>query len=241
MKDKKFDNSVYIPQKSKIKGEIKIRSFPWTEKQKKLIETALDKNSKVIFIKAPSGVGKTLIATYCALKKLSDGQIGEIIYLRSPIESATKSIGFLTGDKNAKMEVYGLPLYDQMNELINKETIQMLLKDNRLNVESIGFIKGRTFHSSCIICDESEDLTISELRLLISRLSKFSILFIIGDINQTNIKYSGFNDVADAFNDKEGKENGIHVFEFTNADSMRCPLTKYILDKFDKLNKKMFD
>ena len=240
MKDKKSDNSVYIPQKPKFHGEIEIRNFEWTEKQQRLINTVIDNNAKIVFIKAPSGVGKTLIATYIALKKLSSKKIGEVLFVRNPIESASKGIGFLVGDKKQKMEVYGLPLFDQLRELISKQTIDSLIKEERIQIEALGFIKGRTLHNYVIIADESEDLSVMELRLLMSRLGKTSTLFIIGDINQTNIKNSGFEEVFRAFSNEEAIKNGIYTFEFQNEDSMRCSLIKYILDKFDAIQKNMF-
>jgi phosphate starvation-inducible PhoH-like protein len=232
------DTSERVQQKDKIKAELKIREFKWTEKQQKFIQTALDKQSKVIICKAPSGVGKTLLSLFCCLKKLNEKKISQIVYYRSPIESCSKSVGFLKGSLDEKMEVYGLPLGDHLEELLDKNAISYLLNDERIIIDSVGFAKGRTFNVSGIIVDEAEDLSVQEILLLMTRMGKYSCLFLIGDIAQSNVRNSGFDAVFKTFNNPESKENGIHTFEFTKEDCLRSEIIKFILTKFEEIQEK---
>ena len=64
--------------------DIQIKEFPWTEKQKIMIEVAQMSNTKIVFINAPPGVGKTLVSVYVALSQLKSKKVNKISYLRVP-------------------------------------------------------------------------------------------------------------------------------------------------------------
>lgn len=229
------DNSIHVEQRDKIKGELKIRPFKWTEKQQKFIDAALDKNTRAIICRGAAGTGKTLLSLYCCLELMNRKTISDIIFYRNPVESASKSLGYLSGDYKEKIAPYGEPLQDHLKELTDIVTASNLFKDGRISIDSIGFAKGRTHNVTGIILDEAEDLNVMELELIMGRMGRFSKVFIIGDDRQANIKNSGFTKVIHAFNNKESLEKGIATFEFTAEDSMRDPLLKYILGVFEKL------
>lgn len=235
-KIRKQDNSPVVYHKQKIKTNFEIKPLKWTEKQNKFLNLVFDKNTKIIICKAPPGVGKTILSIYACLELLNQRRISDILFLRLPIESSSKGLGFLPGESFSKIEPYGLPLFTSLEQLVNKQTNDLLLKQKLIKVDSIGFIKGGTFNSMGIVIDESEDLTIKELRLIMSRIGKFSKMFIIGDEKQSNIRDSGFVKVFDAFNNDESKSKGIVTFEFLPEDCMRNDFMKFILEKFDNLN-----
>ncbi len=232
----KIDTSLRVSQREKFKDSFDIKDyFRWTEKQKKFIDISLNKDTQIVICRAPSGVGKTLLSLYCSLILLKEKKIGEIYYFRLPAESCSKGLGFLVGDKEMKMDVYACPLKDHLDELLDKQTINKLIKEERIKVDSIGFIKGRTFHNCACICDESEDMTAQEISLLLTRLGRFSKIFVIGDDRQINVKNSGFNTVFNLFNNDEANSKGIHTFEFDSSDCMRNGIMKFILDRFESL------
>ena len=233
------DTSRIVEQRDKVGFDFEVKEFPWTEKQKEFIRIAMDKNTRVILCRAPAGTGKTVLSLFCSLLKLKQKKVSEIVYIRAPIESTAKSVGFLAGSYEDKMSPYGLPLDDHLKELLLPSVHQKLIKDQRIKVDSIGFIKGRTYNVASIIADEAEDLEPLDFSLLLTRLGHFSTLFVIGDSNQTNIKNSGFNKIFNLFNDDISKENGVFTFEFDSSDCMRSPITKFILSKFEELNKKV--
>lgn len=233
------DNSQYVYQEEKFKGKLLIKDkFKWTEKQKKFIEIASSKDTKIIICKGVPGSGKTLLSTYCSLQMLLSKKISKIIFYRNPIESCSKSLGFLKGEYEEKIAPYGAPLFDHLYELLSGPEVEKLIKEKFLSIDSIGFAKGRTHNVVSMICDESEDLTVQELELIMGRMGKFSKLFLIGDERQANIRNSGFADVYDLFNNEESRQNGIHTFEFDANDCMRNEILKFIIEKFDKLHKR---
>lgn len=235
MSKHKADTSIRVEQREKIKEILDIRPFPWTEKQKQFIELALKKENKIIFCKGVAGTSKTILSVYCSLLLLNEKRIGEIFMVRNPIESSSHSIGFLPGTGVEKTLPYFQPIYDKLNELLSKNDISKLIKEERFKGIPLGFMRGLSIRNSSIICEESQNLTVQDLLLVMSRLGKYSKLFIIGDTQQSDIKHSGFSRVFDVFNNDESREKGIVTFEFDKSDIMRNEILSYIIEKFENI------
>ena len=114
----KKDTSLHIEQREPIDFELKIKEFPWSEKQREFIDLALDKKTKVIFVKGPAGSAKSLLAAYVSLILLAASRVKEIHYIRQPVESSAFKMGFLPGEQDDKMAPYIKPLLEKLKELL---------------------------------------------------------------------------------------------------------------------------
>lgn len=232
----KKDTSPIVPQKSKIKNELTIIQRELNEKQKSFLELAIDKNTKMIFVSGPAGTSKTFISIMAALELLNLKKVSDLLYLRSAVESCDSKIGFLPGEADEKMAPYLQPLLEKLNELLPKAEVDMLEKDGRVSSVPIGFLRGLNWNAKCIIADESQNMTQKEIITLITRTGEFSKVFIIGDPDQSDIgNKSGFVKILNLFDDEESKQNGIHIFKFTEEDIVRSGLVKYIIKKIKNL------
>ena len=233
------DNSPYVFQRDKINFELKINDLPWTDKQKAVIELILNKNTKIIFLNGPAGCSKSLLAVYCALKMLAVKKISEIIYIRSIIESATRSLGSLPGESDNKFKPFSIPLIDKLEELARSHDIKKLLEEERVKPTPVNYLRGTSFNVNCIIADEMQNAVFSELQTIMTRLGQFSKLIICGDPSQSDLPpgKSGFLEIFTEFNNEEARERGIYCVEFTEDDIMRSEICKYIVKKFTELKK----
>ncbi len=232
----KSDSSPIIPQRSKIKQELRIYERELTQKQKDFINIALDKNTKLMFVSGPSGVSKTYLAVYCALKLLNQKKVSDILYLRSAVESADSKLGFLPGEAADKMAPYIQPLIDKLTELLPKSDIDNLKKESRIDSIPIGHLRGLNWNAKVIILDEAQNCTVKELITMITRTGEFSKVFICGDPDQSDINgKSGFTKIMNSFSDEESKQNGIFKFEFDENDIVRSDLVKFIIKKLKPL------
>lgn len=230
------DNSPKVPQRDKIKYNLSIEpKFELTEKQKEFISLLNDKKTKIVLVKGPAGSAKSFLAVYAALLALNEKKIGEILYLRNPVESSSFSVGLLPGELGDKMAPYLGPLNDKLNELIPKSDIAKLHKEERIKGNTIGFIRGASYNATYILIDEAQSLTKKDFLLSMTRLGKFSKMIFMGDIRQSDIKNSGFDTVHNLFDNEESKEQGIVTFKFGKEDIVREKVISFILDKFEEL------
>ena len=236
-KDKKKiqDKSPIVPQRDKIENFLEIKQLAWTDNQKKFIELVQNKETKVIFCKGPAGTAKSLLSVYSALRALNDKKIGEIFYIRNPVESSTHNLGFLKGDLHSKLDPYLQPLMDKLHELLSKSQVERLLREERIKGLPVGFLRGLSINASYIICDEAQNLSVHDLLLITTRMGRFSKLILIGDIRQSDIKNSGFERIYNLFDDKKSADKGIVTFKFGRDDIMRNNILAYIIEKFEEL------
>jgi phosphate starvation-inducible PhoH-like protein len=197
---------------------------------------ALDKNSKLIFISGPAGTAKTYLAVQAALELMNLKKVSDLIYVRSAVESADSKLGFLPGEVGDKMAPYLEPLMEKLEELLPRNQIDILKKEDRIAGFPVGHLRGRNFNAKAILGDEAQNMTFKEILTLITRTGEFSKVFIIGDPEQSDINgKSGFTKMIDIFNDCESRDNGIHVFTFADEDIVRSGLVRFIAKKVKKV------
>jgi len=235
--DKK-DTSPIIPQRNKIKDLLTIyQRSDFIEKQKEFLELALNKNTKLMFIEGPAGSSKTYMAVYASLLLMNQRRISDIIYVRSAVESSEKSIGYLPGLVSEKLSPYIQPLMDKLEELLPKNEVEILKKEERITGIPIGFLRGLNFNAKSVILDEAQNTTAREIITFITRAGMFSKFFVVGDKFQSDINgRSGFTKIMNCFDDDASKQNGIYTFRFTDEDILRSELVKFIVKKLRVYN-----
>lgn len=229
------DKSAKVFQRDKLNFDLHLHHRDdLTAKQLGLLDLIADKKTNIVFINGPAGTSKTFLAVYAALLALEKKSQSDIVYIRSIIESASKSMGALPGDADEKLLPFIAPLYDKLEELIDKPDIDRLLKENRIKGMPVNFVRGSSWNAKFIIVDESQNLTPIELKTIITRMGKYSKMIIMGDSGQTDLKEkSGFMPLFDLFSGEESHEYGIHTFSFDKKDIVRSKILGYILDRIE--------
>jgi len=233
--------SPYVYQRDKIDFSLNIRELPWTEKQKEIIKLFLDKNTKMLILKGPAGTSKTLLGIYLGLHLLNDKKVSDMILVRSAVESSDAKLGYLPGSVDEKMSCYVTPFKDKLTELLKKNEVDKLEKDDRIVTCPINYLRGLHFAVKFICADELQNSTRKEIQTLLSRMGEFSKVMLCGDTEQIDLPYgkSGFQDVYDMFNDEESANMGIYCIELGEEDIVRSEFCKYVTNKFKKLNYKI--
>jgi phosphate starvation-inducible protein PhoH len=232
----KKDTSQHIAQKDKVKDDFEIRKLKWTPKQEQIIQAALDKTTNIVILDGLPGTAKTLLSVYCSLELLKAKKISDIVYIRSLIQSTDGQTGFLTGDLDEKTFFYNVPLFDKLEELLNKSSIESLYKQERIKTYPVSLLRGYTFNVNSVILDEGQNMMFDSLVTAATRMGKFSKLFICGDsIMQNDLgKRSGFKEFCEIFQDQDSRDNGIQYFKLGQEDIMRSGIVRFIVDKITK-------
>jgi len=137
-------------------------------------------NVKVVFGK--HGSGKDLIMATHALSMIKQGVFDKLIFVRNNYEVlGSNKIGFLPGSSDDKLLPFAMPLADHVGGV---DGLTKLIDDGIIELQHLGFIRGRDIKRSLIYCSEAENMTKEHIQLLISRLSEGSALWLNGDFKQ---------------------------------------------------------
>lgn len=233
------DKSPKVHQAEKLQWDINIKErSDLTDKQKDLIDIILDKKTKIVFVNGPAGCSKTFLGVYCGLKLLEQKRVSCIKFVRTIIESASKSLGSLPGDSNLKMEPFLIPLMEKLDEMLPPPESKKLLAEERIVGMPVGYLRGSSLNAQYIIVEEAQNFTFKELMTTITRLGEYSKMIFLFDPDQSDINgKSGALPMFDLFNDESSKNNGIHCFTFTKDDIVRSGILKYVLERIENYKK----
>lgn len=228
----KKDTSPYVYQNEKIDFSLNIRELQWTDKQKEIIDTVLEKKANMTLIDGIWGSGKTILSTYICLKLLNMKKISNILYVRNIVQSGTGTLGWLGGDLQTRLSPYMVPFHQKLEELLPANQVKKLIEDGIVESQPVALLRGTSYNAYGIIIDEMGCMSREDILLALSRVGKFSYVFGIGDSWQVDIKNSGFKDIYNVFNDEESKENKIFTFELQEEmDVLRSEFLKFVMKK----------
>ena len=214
--------------KRKPKGPIKF-AIQLNEEQKRAKEQIL--YNTVTVLKGKAGSGKSLLAANIALDLLFNKEIEKIIISR-PTVVAGQDIGFLPGDVNEKLAPFTAPVYENMHRLYNKEKIEKCIADGEIEIVPVSFMRGRNFTNCLVVIDEAQNLTDTQMELLLTRICHGSKMVFCGDGAQIDLKdrkSSGFDVVCKHMKDVPGFE------VITLEKNHRHEIVEYILDIYKNL------
>lgn len=195
---------------------------------------AFHRDSNVVFVDGPAGSAKTYCAARTGLHLLRSKAVEEMVYIRSIIESASKSMGSLPGEVDDKFSPWVIPLKEKLDELLPAGVSRNLLDNEIVRAIPVNYVRGLTFNDAVVIVDEAQNLTRSELITIMTRLGERSKMFIIGDTQQSDINgKSGFKEIYDLFDDEQSEEAGMYCFKFEHCDIVRSAIVSYIVSRLE--------
>jgi len=178
----------------------------------------------------PAGTGKTFLAVACAVEALEAQRVSRILLVRPAVEAGEK-LGFLPGDLAQKIDPYLRPLYDALYEMMGIERVTKFIERNIIEVAPLAYMRGRTLNNAFIILDESQNTTVAQMKMFLTRIGFGSTAVITGDITQIDLprgERSGLVNVRGVLQDVEG----ISFTHFSSKDVVRHPLVQLIVDAY---------
>jgi phosphate starvation-inducible PhoH-like protein len=223
-----YENMHHLSPSEKIIFENKFTK-PINVNQEEYVENLKNKKRKIIIASGPAGTGKTLFATEFGVKNFLLGTYEKLIFTR-PSVSVDEELGFLPGTMEEKMAPWVRPIYDILYHFITPKEVQTMIEEKIIEIAPLGFMRGRTFKNSWIVADEMQNSTISQMKMLLTRLGENSRLIITGDLEQYD-KVGEMNGLEDFLNKFKGKRSSsISSFEFDKGDIQREDVVREVLD-----------
>lgn len=158
------------------------------------LHTLLDPHIDLVILTGPAGSGKTLLALAAALEMVVEKNMyDKIIVTRSTPEIA-ESIGFLPGTEEEKMAPWLAAITDSLEVLHKndenvKGSMSYIMEKANIQFKSVNFMRGRSIQNSIVILDESQNLTASQLKTIITRCGEGTKLICGGNLAQIDSNY----------------------------------------------------
>jgi len=170
-----------------------------------------DPNISLVSLIGRAGSGKTLVAVASGLEQVLEGQgkYHHLIVSRA-IQPMGKDIGFLPGTLEEKMMPWVAPIRDNLKFLMgnNNDTLDDYIERGIIEIEALTYIRGRSIPNAYIIIDEAQNLTLHELKTIITRAGEGTKIVLTGDIEQIDNPYldglsNGLTYAVEKFKDYE--------------------------------------
>lgn len=204
-------------------------------KQKQFANLITEK--EIVIASGPAGVGKSFVTIARGLELLQNKTNKfEKIIISKPAVEAGENLGHLPGDLKEKMEPYVASSIDILDKIIGKQNRVKLEELEIIEVQPLGFIRGKTIDNSILVMEEVQNMSPGQVKTLLTRIGENTKFILSGDLDQSDkyrdIKSSG---LYDAMNRHKNVEE-IGFFEFENSDIVRNPIISKILKNYEEKN-----
>ncbi len=180
----------------------------------------------------PAGTGKTFLAVAAAVEALERQEIRRILLTRPAVEAGEK-LGFLPGDLGQKIEPYLRPLYDALFEMLGFERVQKLMERNVIEIAPLAYMRGRTLNDSFIILDESQNTTVEQMKMFLTRIGFNSKAVITGDVTQIDLPRSTKSGLRHAM-EVLSKVSELSFNYFESKDIVRHPVVAKVVQAYEE-------
>lgn len=155
---------------------------PRNLEQKMAFDLLQNQDIKVKLLTSAWGSGKTLLALNYALEQVARGTYNKLLFIRNNIIVAdTKDIGYLPGDQQSKMSIWGGPIADHLG---GQEMLDNLINEGVIEIYPLSHVRGRSIKNTIVLCDECENMNDKLITLLLSRIEESSEIIFCGDVAQ---------------------------------------------------------
>ncbi len=159
------------------------------------LNVLLDPEIKLIALTGKAGTGKTLLALAAAIEQ--HRQYEQILLARPIVALSNRDLGYLPGDASEKISPYMQPLFDNLSVIKHTfnprsneyQLIEDMLKEERLNITPLAYIRGRSLSNAFFIIDEAQNLTPHEIKTIITRAGEGTKMVFTGDLQQIDSPY----------------------------------------------------
>ena len=210
---------VYLPGK---------RVGATTAGQKRYVEAMLKHD--LTFCLGPAGTGKTYLAVAAAAAMLKRGEVRKLVLVRPAVEAGEK-LGFLPGSMQDKVNPYLRPLLDALHDMMDFEQITRFMAVDLIEIVPLAFMRGRTLNDACIILDEAQNTTRSQMLMFLTRLGHGGKMIITGDTSQIDLPDPRDSGLIDAVR-RLRRVRGVAITTLDGNDIVRHELVQRIVEAY---------
>jgi phosphate starvation-inducible PhoH-like protein len=182
------------------------------------------------------GTGKTFIPARIAAAMFKLGRIKNITLTR-PNVSSSKTMGHYPGSKNEKMQNWLVPVLGALTEEFTMREINWFSQpeQNQITMCPLELVKGLSWDDTFVIVDEAEDLSIAEIKAVLTRIGNNSKIVLCGDVQQAHVRDSGLAKFIQMMNQDQKLKDFIGYVHFNDPSHIvRSPACREIILGFER-------
>ena len=191
----------------------------------------LDPDITAVSIMGMAGTGKTYLSLAAGLEQVMEmDRYRKVSVYRPLVALGRQEVGFLPGDLNDKLEPWMAAVHDNLYALFGGEgsnprhAVEELFERDVLELAAVTYLRGRSITGELVIVDEAQNLELSTLKVILTRMGANSKVVFCGDLSQVDNPYvSPFGGLAALIEKFKGNPMFGHV---TMARTVRSPLAE---------------
>lgn len=197
-----------------------------------------------VIINGGSGTGKDFVTLACALEQAFNNNDYRKILITREIQPLGKDIGTLPGTEEEKLNPFLRGFIDNLEALVDKKCdnekelqgkIDYLFETEVIRAEALSFMRGRSINKQFIIIDEAQNITINQMKGIITRIGIDSKLVILGDTKQIDNIYLNENNNGLTWVSNLMKNSPLAAqITLKDSESVRSELVKDVLKRLDE-------
>ena len=221
-------------EEDKFLQTMKINVKCKTENQKKLVNSI--KENEITICSGLPGSGKTFLSCAEALKLIKNRpKYKRIVLVKSITPLKNEEIGHLPGNLEEKMAPIMESFTDNIRKLIGKTRMEKLIELGVIEIVPIAFARGRSIDNSIILIDEAQNISLDNIRTLMTRIGDNSKMVIMGDVKQKDIRNKRDSSLEIVLN-RFDNVDGFGCVELRDPnDVVRNPIIKIVEQIFDDM------
>ena len=154
---------------------------PLTTGQERLINVLKDDNNEVVGVFGPTGTGKSFITVIYGISAVLGGKFKRLIIARPLIDITSGRLESPEELGDLYYRVAGQYLYDIMGDMVPRDDLEKMLRDGRVIITDVNYLRGRTFDESIILLDDAQHAPPENAAEVLMRMGRNARLIIAGD------------------------------------------------------------
>jgi phosphate starvation-inducible PhoH-like protein len=194
--------------------------------------TALETQPQ-IFALGPAGTGKTFLAASWAADALREGRIARLILTR-PAVPVGEDLGFLPGSLEEKIAPWARPFTDILEQRMGRSAFYTALRERVIEIMPIGMMRGSSFDKTMVVCDEAQNTSVMQIKMLLTRIGEESKVVLLGDLKQSDLDEEDCSGLEAAMWIAKAGKLDVTVIEFGLDDIVRSGVCAMWAEAFER-------
>ncbi len=206
------------------------------------IDLLLDPDVPCVSLMGMAGTGKTFLALAAGLEQVMEATAFRRLSVYRPlIAVGRQEVGYLPGDLDEKLAPWMAAVHDNLYALLRRDdgpgvrggrdhrqiqgAIDAMIDRGQLELAAITYLRGRSITDEFVIIDEAQNIELSALKVVLTRMAAGSKVVFCGDLGQVDNPYiSPYGGMAALIEKLKGSSLFGHV---TLAKGVRSPLAEH--------------